>query len=382
MTRSPDVPAVLIATKDAESRGGVAGYYRLFFERYAHSSPRILRFEIGSRSKDYYRRTSRPVAYALDLLRDLWRLGALLRRDRSIRVVHVNPSLIPVPLLRDGLAILVARLLRRRTLVFYRGWDESEVARIDRSSVLRTLFRAVFGHADHSIVLSEGFVPPLLRWGVPSGSISVSKTMFDGRLVQMPVDRTGQPPRIVFLSRVSPLKGVGELLQAAAALHREGHQFSLDIYGHGATDTIIAELEAMAHREGLDGICRFPGFVDGPDKYAALADTDIFALPSYQEGCPNAVTEALASGAFVVSTRVGAIPELVTQDYQGSLVEPRDSQALTEALRSALENIDAIRGGALRRRAAALESFEADIIIKQVHQIYGTLLESPSPANQ
>jgi glycosyltransferase involved in cell wall biosynthesis len=248
--------------------------------------------------------------------------------------------------------------------------------------LIRALFRTVFGRADHAIVLSESFVPPLQRWGVPSALISVSKTMFDGRLVQMPVVRTGQIPRIVFLSRVSPLKGVGELLQAAAALHRQGYEFTLDIHGHGATDTIIGELEAMAQSEGLDGICRFPGFIDGAAKYAALANADIFVLPSYQEGCPNAVTEALASGAFVVSTRVGAIPELITQDYQGFLIEPRDSLALAEALRSTLENIEAIRADALRRRAAALESFEADIIIRQVQQIYGALLESPPPANQ
>jgi glycosyltransferase involved in cell wall biosynthesis len=66
-----------------------------------------------------------------------------------------------------------------------------------------------------------------------------------------------------------------------------------------------------------------------------LAAANIFCLPSYAEGCPNAVIEALACGRPVVATNVGGIPELVDSE-SGILVAPQDSQALADAFHQAL----------------------------------------------
>jgi glycosyltransferase involved in cell wall biosynthesis len=67
-----------------------------------------------------------------------------------------------------------------------------------------------------------------------------------------------------------------------------------------------------------------------------LAACDLFCLPSWAEGCPNVVVEALACGRAVVASRVGGIPELVDSPVKGLLVEPRQTQALTAALDEAL----------------------------------------------
>jgi glycosyltransferase involved in cell wall biosynthesis len=67
-----------------------------------------------------------------------------------------------------------------------------------------------------------------------------------------------------------------------------------------------------------------------------LAAADVFTLPSYMEGCPNTVMEALACGRPVVATSVGGIPEILNEQC-GLLIPPRDSHALAEALRSVLE---------------------------------------------
>jgi glycosyltransferase involved in cell wall biosynthesis len=67
-----------------------------------------------------------------------------------------------------------------------------------------------------------------------------------------------------------------------------------------------------------------------------MAAADLVTLPSYMEGCPNVVLEALASGRPVVATKVGGIPEMMS-DECGQLVRPGDSQALAQALASVLD---------------------------------------------
>jgi glycosyltransferase involved in cell wall biosynthesis len=66
-----------------------------------------------------------------------------------------------------------------------------------------------------------------------------------------------------------------------------------------------------------------------------MAAADLVTLPSYMEGCPNVVLEALASGRPVVATNVGGIPEIMSEEF-GRLVPPRNPAALAEALRSVL----------------------------------------------
>jgi len=79
----------------------------------------------------------------------------------------------------------------------------------------------------------------------------------------------------------------------------------------------------------------FPGRQDSIAVARWLAAADLFCLPSYSEGCPNVVVEALATGCPVVATRVGGIPELIDPD-SGVLVPPRDATALADGLAAAL----------------------------------------------
>jgi glycosyltransferase involved in cell wall biosynthesis len=75
------------------------------------------------------------------------------------------------------------------------------------------------------------------------------------------------------------------------------------------------------------------GLLEGERKLAALERAHIFVLPSYTEGLPNAMIEAMAVGLPVVVTRVGSIPDVVIDETNGLLVQPRDSAALATALR-------------------------------------------------
>jgi glycosyltransferase involved in cell wall biosynthesis len=138
---------------------------------------------------------------------------------------------------------------------------------------------------------------------------------------------------VVYIGRMDVKKGLRELVEAAASLHPERPNLQVYLVGEGP-DRPLIENAIQAHNA--------PGYVHAlpgcPPGEVALWMTaaDLITLPSYMEGCPNVVLEALACGRPVVATNVGGIPEIMN-DECGCLVPPRDSVALAHALASVLD---------------------------------------------
>jgi glycosyltransferase involved in cell wall biosynthesis len=138
---------------------------------------------------------------------------------------------------------------------------------------------------------------------------------------------------VVYIGRMDVKKGLRELVEAAASLRPQRPNLQVYLVGVGPDRPLI---EAAIQAHGASGyIHALPGCA--PDEVAIwMAAADLVTLPSYMEGCPNVVLEALACGRPVVATRVGGIPEIMS-DACGRLVPPRDPAALAEALGSVLD---------------------------------------------
>lgn len=137
---------------------------------------------------------------------------------------------------------------------------------------------------------------------------------------------------IVFVGWIAPTKGLRELIDAVKRLRISHPRLQLFCIGEGA---LHGELQARAMHAGIADRVRFLGWRESLEVASWLAAANVFCLPSYAEGCPNAVIEALACGRPVVATNVGGIPELVDSE-SGILVAPQDSQALADAFHQAL----------------------------------------------
>jgi glycosyltransferase involved in cell wall biosynthesis len=137
---------------------------------------------------------------------------------------------------------------------------------------------------------------------------------------------------VVYIGRMDLRKGLRELVEAAASLHPKRPNLHVYLVGDGPdiplVEAAIAANSASAFIHTIPG-CSF-------DQVAVwMAAADLVTLPSYMEGCPNVILEALACGRPVVATNVGGIPEIMSNAC-GRLVPPRDAAALALALDSAL----------------------------------------------
>jgi glycosyltransferase involved in cell wall biosynthesis len=180
-----------------------------------------------------------------------------------------------------------------------------------------------------------------------------------------PVDRRGRGAReVLTVGRAVPVKGQTLLIEAMAELKRRGVDARLTLVGDGPQMPELRELVerlAVADRVDLTGAV-------GQDEIGALyARADVFAMPSFAEGLPVVLMEAMATGLPVVASRITGVPELVDDGVSGLLVAPGRVDGLVAALERLLgasaEEREAM-GRAGRERVVA--EFDADTTAAQL----------------
>ena len=152
-------------------------------------------------------------------------------------------------------------------------------------------------------------------------------------LTQAPIPVPDQP-RLVCVGRLCEQKGHLLLLEAAGQLVAEGLSFMLVLVGDGPLRT---EIETMITRLGLQDHVEITGWASNSEVHQHILASRAMVLPSFAEGLPVVVMEALALSRPVISTYVAGIPELVEPEICGWLVPPGSVETLTNAMRTALQ---------------------------------------------
>jgi glycosyltransferase involved in cell wall biosynthesis len=124
------------------------------------------------------------------------------------------------------------------------------------------------------------------------------------------------------------------LVEAAAQLHSEGRKFELLLVGDGE---MRPQIEQAVARHGLNGVVTLTGAATGEQVRQHMLASRALVLPSFAEGLPVVIMEALALGRPVVTTYVGGIPELVQNGVSGWLVTPGAVEPLIAAMREVLD---------------------------------------------
>lgn len=247
-------------------------------------------------------------------------------------------------MVEKGTMAWYARLRGAPALVFPRGG--SVIDTCHRSRFVRSWVRIALGGARK--ILCQGpawqrFAVDLLGIRLEDAPIITNWTATPALLSigrQRSVRLEDSPVGLLFLGWVEENKGIFELIEACLQLS-QSRQFVLDIVGEGNASEAARELVV---RYGLEDVVHFRGWLKGTDVENALSDADILVLPSWAEGLPNAMIEAMASKLAVVVSAVGNIPDVVTDGHEALLVPPKDVTALQVALAKVIDD------PALRRR--------------------------------
>lgn len=181
-------------------------------------------------------------------------------------------------------------------------------------------------------------------------------------------DLPGERPRVVMVGRLVEGKGFDILVDAVERL--EQTPFSVCLVGDGP---LAESLARTVERRGLDESVFLLGYRD--DVPNVLQASDILVLPSYREGTPRVVTEAMAAGLPVVATDIAGIPEQVTDGESGYLIPTGDPAALADRLERLLTEPQT-RQSFGRAAAERAELFSVDSMLADIDRVYQSVLST------
>jgi glycosyltransferase involved in cell wall biosynthesis len=185
---------------------------------------------------------------------------------------------------------------------------------------------------------------------------------------QLPPSRE-QAIHVLFLGRLREKKGVFDLVRAMPTALGSCKQLRFVLAGDEGLDAV----RDLAQQLGVAHAIELPGWVDGAAKDRLLAIADIFVLPSYFEGLPVGVLEAMALGVPVIATPVGGIPDLIEHQVSGMVVPPGRPDLIAEALvrlASDAELRSSIRDAAFERVSTR---YSTEVIVAEISSLYERL---------
>jgi len=235
-------------------------------------------------------------------------------------------------------ALKIGRALSVPVVAMGIGSDINSIADSISARYTRTLLREV----DYLVTVSDDLRKKAVQMGAPSQN---TRTILNGcdlsvfhvrdrmeARSKLQIDQRSEA--VVYIGRMDLKKGLRELIEAAVAMKPQRPELQVYMVGTGPDRPLIEQ--SIQANNASDYIHALPSCT--PDDVAIwMTAADVVTLPSYMEGCPNVVLEALACGRPVVATNVGGIPEIMS-DQCGRLVPPQDSAALADALASVLDS--------------------------------------------
>lgn len=368
---------ILILVPAATARGGITNYYLSIRDEF---SDNIKYFERGARTWPIRKGFIREIFRAW---KDYQSFKKRLARN-DVSLVQTTTSLGLSTTIRDGLFIRYAQKRGLKSIVFFRGWDDRDEDKINNKYLF--LFKYLFFNADCLIVLSEKEKRKLLDWGYDN-KIYIETTVVDKLLLKGINEsfllnkyeklKSSKTVNLLFLSRVEKRKGIYELIDAFKNLKQNENNtcnYHLNIYGDGF------ELDNVRNKIAQEKIKAIEthGFVSGEKKINAFKEAHIFIFPSYSEGMPNAVLEAMGFGLPVITTPVGGLVDLFVHGAHGKIINVKDSHDIIKSIQSLILDYDDMLKIGLNNYKLANELFMSDKVAKRIEAIFNNVLNTKS----
>jgi len=338
-----------------DSAGGVANYYQALKPYLNENCIYIFRGKKKNEKISFLR-------FINDYLKYL--------RSANNNTIIISTSLGQGSIFRDGLYAWLCPKSTKK-IIFFRGWDPDFQRKIDNSKFLKKWIRKTFLTADHIIVLSSKFKEKLIQWGYNKG-ISLETTLVDETLLNS-FDINNIPPKtknILFLSAITRNKGIFEALEAFHLLKKKIPELIFHVAGDG---NAMSDVDKKINKNEIKGV-NILGYVKGDQKTDVYKNAGIFLFPSYHEGMPNAVLEAMAFGLPVITTRVGGLPDFFEDGKMGLFLDNHNPEHIAEKIEYLLERPELIKKMSEYNYRYAKERFYASKVAKRLEKIINDII--------
>lgn len=294
-----------------------------------------------------------------------------LQRFRP-QIIHLHTSQ-GIAWLKDTFYVLVAKFYHCHIVLHVHAADFDDLYG-NKSRFMQRYTRKVMELADAVIAVSEEW-KKRLSGVVPVKRVFAFKNCIAVDAVSPSSHRSKDGVKALFLGSVGPRKGAFDLLEAMVRLKSSSCSLQVLIAGYEERKGDLLKARDRHEELQLGDRYQLLGTVLGAQKTKLLSKASLFVLPSYDEGLPMAVLEAMAAGLAVVSTPVGGIPEVVKDGYNGFLVSPGDVEALSEKLSILTDNPDLRETMGRRSRGIAERELDVNPYVKRLVALYESIAD-------
>jgi glycosyltransferase involved in cell wall biosynthesis len=266
---------------------------------------------------------------------------------------------------RKSIFMAIAMLAKCPVILHLHGGGFARFYDAECGEVRRRIIRFFLERATRVIVLSE-------RWRAWITRIVDNRRV---ACIPNPVPVVSERPLsrrrniVLFLGRLERRKGIFDLLDAIAALRKHMPDIRLVCAGDGD----LRSVARYAERLGIEDAVRLPGWVGPAEKQSLMNLAAVYVLPSYAEGLPVSLLEAMAADLPVAATSVGGIPDVVADGINGFLFEPGDSAMLQRLLLRLMHDPELGKRMALAARETVRMRFATERVLAQLDDLYRDL---------
>lgn len=361
MTKAPK-PILMVGPHPDRVKGGISSWAR-----------NILSSEL---IKEY------PIDYVATMVDGSWplKLGTALRAlfiflyklsfSRPL-LVHVHGSK-EASFYRKMFFMALARVWRIK-IIFHCHSGKFDQFYLEERGWQKILIRKVLSLSDRVVVLSPHWacffpqIVPASKLKVLENAVPLDSYQSKGAEFSKALE-----PTLLFAGLLTENKGLFDLLSIVPELVKKVPSLKVLLAGSGD----VQKIQALLQSGHIEGSVKLLGWVDPQQLIGFYHQSHIFVLPSYYEGWPMVLLEAMACGLPIVGTRVGGIPELVEEGKNGILINPGDRKALLEALIALLADPVLREGIAQKNIKKIKEKYDMPVYIEKLKGLYREILEA------
>ncbi len=291
----------------------------------------------------------------------------LMLFDRRIKLLHIHGAA-NASFYRKKIFIKMGKAFGKKIIMHQHAADFKEFFEHsnDKKSICATL-----NSCDILIVLSQSWKRYFADIGVSETKIKVLNNIVTPPATYSP-KQAGNKLHLLFLGEISNRKGIYDLLEV---LKQDPAMFLGKIFLRIGGNRVDGDINAFIAENDLSQLCRYEGWISGEKKRECLEWADIYILPSYNEGLPIAILEAMSYAHPVISTHVGGIPEILHHHKNGILIAPGEKAQIKNALLFFMENPKKIAEYG-KNAYQNVQPFFPGNVLAHLEQIYKKLLKN------
>lgn len=271
---------------------------------------------------------------------------------------------------RKLLILLATKIFKKKSIIHLHG-SEFEVFYEKSNYLIKNLIRFTLRSCDLFVVLGENWAK-IIKNIEPKTKIVVLKNSI--KVPSYKVRKNTEAFNILFLGVLIKRKGIYDLIDSIKILREKNivnkYNLIFNIAGVGKEEN---EIKKLIKKYDLEYCINMLGWIDGVQKEILLKNSQLFVLPSYNEGLPMAILEAMSYGIPTIATNVGSIDEVIINNVNGYLIEPGKSEEIVRCIEDIVVNSEKWTIYSENSRMKIKSEFDEVLYLEEFEKLYNEI---------